>query len=170
MGPRPVRLNRGPPDRYMDNYVRRRRYSDLEGDNSDNKDNENKANTGMGRSAQQASSPPCSPFHGFANFPAPRGQDVMGPSLAKLQFPPRRLTWVSSQQRPGCPAFPQICKGQGEHDHKGRTRYGARRQTSTAALPLQIHATVENPSLPPSSGRYDSDTEDVLHPPTSTEV
>ena len=40
----------------------------------------------------------------------------------------------------------------------------------TAALPLQIHATVEDPSLPPSSGRYDSDTEDVLHPPTSTEV
>ena len=138
MGPRPVRLNRGPPIRYTDSSVRR-------GSRAQSGDKEEESD-GSVSSTSPASSPPSSPFHGFVGYRVPVGPGVLdggfrsslATGLVNARFPPRRLGWITSQQRPTCPAFPQVC--QGGHVHKGRTRFGARRQ-SVSAQPVNVQGS-----------------------------
>lgn len=72
----------------------------------------------------------------------PVGRDVLDRELrsslagwVNTRLPPRRLGWITTQQRPTCPAFPQVC--QGGHVHKGRSRFGTRRQ-SVSVMPLTL--------------------------------
>ena len=96
------------------------------------KDSSIKNYTGVRDLTPQRNCPPDSPFHGFASSRAPAGLGVTDGELGlSLRFPPRRLGWVTTEQRPICPAFPQVCRG-GRHVHKGRSRFGERRRYAPA--------------------------------------